>query len=87
MNNPYVDKLLGYDLSDSWLKLITRRRLCCLRTALSNGMNMKQRQRAALDMARGLEYLHGLKIAHRDLKPENVLYVANPSAIIADFGT
>ncbi|GKV36597.1 hypothetical protein SLEP1_g44709 [Rubroshorea leprosula] len=47
-----------------------------------------QRLHIALDVARGLEYLHGRKppIVHRDLKPDNILLNKNMEAKIADFG-
>lgn len=40
----------------------------------------------ALDLARGLSYLHSKKIVHRDVKTENMLIDANRSLKIADFG-
>lgn len=40
----------------------------------------------ALDLARGLSYLHSKKIVHRDVKTENMLLDANRSLKIADFG-
>eukprot|EP00897_Mesotaenium_endlicherianum_P007926 jgi/Mesen1/7161/ME000037S06520 len=40
----------------------------------------------ALDIARGLEYLHSHDIVHRDLKSENVLLDHKYTAKIADFG-
>ncbi|GLU14409.1 hypothetical protein SLE2022_309820 [Rubroshorea leprosula] len=47
-----------------------------------------QRLHIALDVARGLEYLHGREppIVHRDLKPDNILLNKNMEAKIADFG-
>ncbi|GLU14405.1 hypothetical protein SLE2022_309790 [Rubroshorea leprosula] len=47
-----------------------------------------QRLHIALDVACGLEYLHGRKppIVHRDLKPDNILLNKNMEAKIADFG-
>ncbi|KAE8663999.1 putative protein phosphatase 2C 75-like [Hibiscus syriacus] len=51
-------------------------------------MNWKQRFSIAVDIAKGLDYLHGLDppIIHGDIKPSNVLLDQNFSAKIADFG-
>ena len=42
----------------------------------------------ALDVARGMAYLHGMEVAHRDLKAANVLLdgATPPRAKVADFG-
>ncbi|KAJ3699965.1 hypothetical protein LUZ61_003670 [Rhynchospora tenuis] len=40
----------------------------------------------ALDLARGLEYLHSKKIVHRDVKSENMLLDKQRRLKIADFG-
>lgn len=40
----------------------------------------------ALDLARGLSYLHSEKIVHRDVKTENMLLDKNRTVKIADFG-
>ncbi|KAF5742280.1 putative protein-tyrosine kinase [Tripterygium wilfordii] len=40
----------------------------------------------ALDIARGLEYIHSQGVIHRDLKPENVLIDQEFHLKIADFG-
>ncbi|KAI7743252.1 hypothetical protein M8C21_030859 [Ambrosia artemisiifolia] len=40
----------------------------------------------ALDLARGLSYLHSKKIVHRDVKTENMLLDSNRTLKIADFG-
>ncbi|KAL2324426.1 hypothetical protein Fmac_023484 [Flemingia macrophylla] len=42
--------------------------------------------RLALDLARGLSYLHSKKIIHRDVKTDNMLLDANQNLKIADFG-
>jgi serine/threonine protein kinase/formylglycine-generating enzyme required for sulfatase activity len=40
----------------------------------------------ALDLARGLEYAHSLKIIHRDIKPQNVLIDPEGRPRLVDFG-
>ena len=40
----------------------------------------------ALDVAKGMEYVHGLNLIHRDLKSDNLLIAADKSIKIADFG-
>lgn len=40
----------------------------------------------ALDLSRGLSYLHSKRIAHRDVKTENMLLDAHRTLKIADFG-
>ncbi|KAF3630813.1 putative TMV resistance protein N-like [Capsicum annuum] len=47
---------------------------------------LKLAVRQALDVARGMEYVHGLNLIHRDLKSDNLLIAADKSIKIADFG-
>ncbi|CAK9182452.1 unnamed protein product [Ilex paraguariensis] len=52
-------------------------------------LTWKQRATIALDVARGVEYLHGLaqqSFIHRDLKPSNILLGDDMRAKVADFG-
>ncbi|KAG8075016.1 hypothetical protein GUJ93_ZPchr0006g45859 [Zizania palustris] len=46
------------------------------------GLAVKQ----ALDVARGMAYVHALRFIHRDLKSDNLLIAADKSIKIADFG-
>ena len=41
----------------------------------------------ALDVAKGMTYLHAMDVVHRDLKPGNVLLTEHWVAKVADFGT
>ncbi|XP_031476007.1 receptor-like kinase TMK4 [Nymphaea colorata] len=52
-------------------------------------LNWKARLTIALDVARGVEYLHSLALTsfiHRDLKPSNILLDDNMRAKVSDFG-
>ncbi|XP_008789301.2 receptor protein kinase TMK1-like [Phoenix dactylifera] len=52
-------------------------------------LEWKRRLTIALDVARGVEYLHNLAnrcFIHRDLKPSNILLGDNMRAKVADFG-
>ncbi|KAK6780286.1 hypothetical protein RDI58_022470 [Solanum bulbocastanum] len=52
-------------------------------------LTWKQRLTIALDVARGVEYLHGLaqqSFIHRDLKPSNVLLGDDMRTKVSDFG-
>ncbi|XP_071709586.1 receptor-like kinase TMK4 [Rutidosis leptorrhynchoides] len=55
----------------------------------TNFLSWKQRVSIALDVARGVEYLHSLaqsSFIHRDLKPSNILLGDDMRAKVADFG-
>ncbi|RWW08774.1 hypothetical protein BHE74_00021974 [Ensete ventricosum] len=47
---------------------------------------LKLAVKQALDIANGMEYVHGLGFIHRDLKSDNLLIFADKSIKIADFG-
>lgn len=75
-------------------------RACCVLVEFVTGGNLKSylyknRKKKlafkvvvqlALDLARGLSYLHSKKIVHRDVKAENMLLDSQRTLKIADFG-
>lgn len=77
-----------------------KRMVWCILTEYAKGGSvrqflMKRRNKAApltlavkqaLDVARGMEYVHGLGFIHRDLKSDNLLICGDKSIKIADFG-
>ncbi|KAI4995768.1 hypothetical protein ZWY2020_037816 [Hordeum vulgare] len=63
--------------------------LCDLQRSGYTPLTWTQRMTIALDVARGIEYLHGLAqetFIHRDLKPSNILLDQDLRAKVSDFG-
>lgn len=52
----------------------------------SRSVPLKLAVKQALDVARGMAYVHGLGLIHRDLKSDNLLIFGDKSIKIADFG-
>ncbi|KAJ7731353.1 kinase-like domain-containing protein, partial [Mycena metata] len=72
-----------------------RRRLCLVSPWMENGNIYNylksnpvgiNRLTLVIDVAIGLEHLHGLKLVHGDLKAINVLVTRSGRAVLADFG-
>ncbi|KAJ7765080.1 hypothetical protein DFH07DRAFT_811344 [Mycena maculata] len=73
----------------------TKNRLCLVSSWMENGNIARylknnpagiNRLTLILDVALGLEHLHGLKLVHGDLKAINVLVTRSGRAVLADFG-
>lgn len=47
---------------------------------------LKLAVKQALDVAKGMEFVHGVGVIHRDLKSDNLLIASDRSIKIADFG-
>jgi serine/threonine protein kinase len=97
LHSPHLVPVLGFS-SDR-----KRRRMLLVYELMHNGnlqdallrgkrppelLDWKRRFAVALDIARGLEYLHGLDppVIHSDIKPSNILLDQHFSARIGDFG-
>jgi serine/threonine protein kinase len=57
-----------------------------LRERLQGGLRVAEALAIARDVASGLNYAHEMGFVHRDVKPGNILFRANGSAVLADFG-
>lgn len=59
-----------------------------LRQSMDRGdkWSVKERLVMLLQVGRGVEHAHSLKISHRDLKVENVFVAAGPTCRVTDFG-
>lgn len=57
-----------------------------LRDKLTAGIRVDEALGVVRDVAQGLHYAHQKGFVHRDVKPGNVLFRANGSAVLADFG-
>ena len=57
-----------------------------LREKIADGMSVAEALDVACDVARGLDYAHTKGFVHRDVKPGNILFKADGSAVLADFG-
>lgn len=96
LDSPRVVSVVGFSRD------LKRRRLALVYEMMENGnlqdallhrkapelMEWKRRFLVAVDVARGIEHLHGLNppVIHGDLKPSNVLLDRGFNAKIADFG-
>jgi serine/threonine-protein kinase PpkA len=57
-----------------------------LRERINAGLSVAEALDIACDVARGLDFAHGKGFVHRDVKPGNILFKADGTAVLADFG-
>lgn len=57
-----------------------------LRDLMNEGLTVPQVLDVVADVARALHYAHEKGVVHRDVKPSNILYKADRTVVLADFG-
>jgi hypothetical protein len=57
-----------------------------LRERIQAGLTVAESLDIACDVARGLDFAHAKGFVHRDVKPGNILFKADGTAVLADFG-
>jgi serine/threonine-protein kinase TNNI3K len=90
LRHPNIVLLLGYCKEPPCILLELMQRGSLANVLHSSKYNteltLELIMKIALDMSRGMEYLHSRSIIHRDLKSQNVLLDINWTAKISDFG-
>lgn len=92
LRHPNIVLFMGCVTSPAHLSIVTeflpRGSLFRLLQRNTPGMDLRRRSRMALDIARGMNYLHRCNppIVHRDLKSSNLLVDKNLTVKVADFG-
>jgi serine/threonine-protein kinase len=56
------------------------------RLAESTTLGFEELVRVVSEVGAGLDALHGAGIVHRDIKPQNILFAADGTAMLTDFG-
>lgn len=57
-----------------------------LKDRLKDGLSVREALQITKDTARALDYAHSKGYLHRDIKPDNILFRADGSAVLTDFG-
>lgn len=87
VNSPYVIKFFDHGFTPTFgyiaVEFFARGDL---KQRIEHGIDTATALIYALNIAYGLEAIHSLDIVHRDLKPGNVMFRADDSLALADFG-
>lgn len=57
-----------------------------LRERMNAGLRIDEILDIVAEVARGLHFAHGKGVVHRDIKPSNILFKADGTVVLADFG-
>ncbi|MDF3031273.1 MAG: hypothetical protein K0R03_1831 [Moraxellaceae bacterium] len=57
-----------------------------LKARMRGGLTVREALQITKDMARALDFAHSKGYLHRDIKPDNILFRADGSAVLTDFG-
>jgi hypothetical protein len=57
-----------------------------LKARIREGLSIREALGIVRDIARALDYAHSKGYLHRDIKPDNILFRADGSAVLTDFG-
>lgn len=76
----------GHPFLDGAIVLVMERAARSLRDVLESGPTEAEAGRIVAEICEGLAHLHATGWVHGDLKPENVLFMADGSVRLSDFG-
>uniref|UniRef100_A0A6B2LB91 Protein kinase domain-containing protein n=1 Tax=Arcella intermedia TaxID=1963864 RepID=A0A6B2LB91_9EUKA len=90
LNHPNIVKFMGISIQDNQFAIVTEylsrgslRQLLLDTTIL---LEDEHKRKFALDVCKGMSYLHSEKVIHRDLKCSNLLVDKDWTVKVADFG-